>query len=285
MAVEVHNPIASISAGPSTTGFIRAGRDIGLPVDQWRAGVKFESGPCDPPISYPNKQVACEITDSLVDADLITDADPKEEHVVAFEAFYPWTIYENIVCDTSDVVKQRHLDLIETRVGQLRSSLFAQEFSGGGYSGSPSLATTAVPLSTTAYTLTQAIQRLIDARVAAGAPGPHFIHLPIVLEPLASSLTLVSTDDYRLVFDNYVKAYVPTENTADGDAPAVIPNASQAWIGITGPYEYTFDSIEVESVKTLDSKQLNKRFVQAEQKLFFRYETCNTFLAKVTVYS
>lgn len=286
MADVIQVPVAaSIVAGPSTSGFVKGGRKVDWELDVWRDSVKFDAGPCDSPDSYPNKVAACD-PDTLVSSAYIAAADPKAEHQVYTEGpFFPWTVVENIVCYTSDVVKARHLALAQARIDQVRSSKFAQEISRGGMSGSPSFQSDGVSISNTAYDLVEALQRLLDARVVAEAPGPHIFHVPSVFQPLASSLTLVTTEDYKIVFDNYTKTYDPAQPLVGG-GNATAPTANtEAFVAVTGPYEYTFDGVTVDKASTSDALRLNKSFIQAEQKLFYRFETCNTFLAKVTVFS
>jgi hypothetical protein len=277
--------VASIEAGPSTSGFVRGGRDLGWDVAVWRDEVTFDGGPCDSPDSYPNKSAAC-FDDSLVSDAFLAAADPKAEHELNTEGpFFPWTVVENLICNGSDIAKERHLVLSKRRLDQVRSSKFAQEISAGGMSGSPSFQSDGVSISNTAYSLTVALQRLLDARVVAEAPGPHIFHVPSVFQPLASALTLTGTEDYKIVFDNYAKIYDPTQPIVGG-GNATVPGAGEAFVAVTGPYEYAFEPVGDPTVsRTLDARRANKLFIQAEQKLFYRFETCNVFLAKVTVYS
>lgn len=270
--------VASIVPAPTTGGFERGGRPTGIDLAVWRDSTRFVAGPCDAPSSYVNKQSVC---DGLV-AD---DTDPKIENATYLEAFYPWPIYEIQSCVGDDIVKASDLQRATDRLNSVRSSKFAQEISDGIYSGSPSFRSSATPVSDTAYSLTQAIAHLLDVRAGLEAAGPHIIHLPMALAPIAGSSSLSSTDNYTLVFDNYVKDFVPDLDILDDSGQAQAPTANQAWIAITGAYEHAFSPVETQSVSTIDAKRANKRLIRAEQQLFFRYETCNTFLAKVTVFS
>lgn len=282
--LKVKPPIASIIAGPSTTGFVRAGRQLDWNADIFRDGTVSEAGPCEAPVSYPNKQSLC---DGLLDDEReeVTDADPKPVNSLLLERFYTWTTVDNIQCLTSDIVKERHLELVKTRLDNVRSSKFAQEFSDGWASGSASLRSSAVPISNTAYTLQVAVSRLLRARILAEAPGPHFIHIPMAFKPFAKDLNIDSDGDFRVVFDNYVESYTPEENISGGGAATAPTAGSQAWVGITGPFEYAHGDQNSDAVRTIDAKVANQMFIQGEEKLWFRYETCNTFLAKVTLYS
>lgn len=270
--------VASIVPGPTTGGFERGGRPTGIDLSVWGDSAKFIAGPCDAPNSFVNKQSVC---DGLID----DDTDPKIENATYLEAFYPWPVYEIQSCVGDDIVKESDLRRVTDRLNSVRSSKFAQEISAGVSSGSPTFKSSAVPISDTAYTLTQAIARLLDVRVGIEAAGPHVIHLPVALAPLASGASLVSSDVYSLVFDNYVKSYIPDEDIYDDSGAASAPTANQAWIAITGGYEYGSSSVETQAVTTVDARRANKRLIRAEQQLFYRYETCNTFLAKVTVFS
>ena len=49
-------PVANIVTGPTTSGFVSNGRKIEFGVDYWRDSLRFETGPCDAPQSYLNKQ-------------------------------------------------------------------------------------------------------------------------------------------------------------------------------------------------------------------------------------
>lgn len=282
--LKLKTALTSITASPTTTGFVRAGRQLTWDADMFGDSTKFEAGPCESPTSYPNKQSLC---DGLLDdeRDEVADADPKPVNELLWEEFYPWTAVDQIQCLMSDIVKERHLELVKTRLNNVRSSKYAQEFSDGIYSGSPSLRSNAVPLSDTAYSLQVAISRLLRARVQAEAPGPHFIHIPIAFKPFAKDLNLDSDEDVRLVFDNYVESYVPATNISGGGAATAPTANTQAWVGITGPFEYSYGEQDSDAAKTIDAKTANRMFIQGEEKLWFRYETCNTFLAKVTLYS
>lgn len=275
--------VASIVPGPSTGGFERGGRQTSIEESVWRDSAKFIAGPEDSPNSYVNRQSEC---DGLIDdsRDEISGLSDKIVNETYLEAFYPWPVYEIQACYTSDIVKPADLQRARDKLASVRSSKFAQEISDGVWSGSPSFRSSAVPLSSTSYSLTEAMQRLLDARVTAEAPGPHVFHLPSVLEPKASNAVLSSTPDYTIVFDNYVQSYVPDTNISGGGAATAPTPGVQAWIAITGPYEYGFSSVETEPVQTIEARRLNKRLIRAEQQLFFRYETANTFLAKVTLY-
>lgn len=275
--------VASIVPGPSTGGFERGGRQTSIEESVWRDSAKFIAGPEDSPNSYVNRQSEC---DGLLDdtRDEITGLSDKVVNETYLEAFYPWPVYELEACYTSDIVKPSDLQRASDKLASVRSSKFAQEISDGVWSGSPSFRSSAVPLSSTAYSLQIAIQRLVNARVLAEAPGPHFVHLPAVLKAKADSASIVSNDLYTLVFDNYVQSYIPDTNIAGGGAATAPTDGTEAWVAITGPYEYGFSAAETEAVQTIDARRLNKRLIRAEQQLFYRYETANTFLAKVTLY-
>lgn len=273
--------VPGIEGSPTTDGFIRSGRETALSLEDWRDVARFNAGPCDGAESFPNQQSLC---DDLLPDDVSAET-LKTENDLYQESFYPWPIVNIISCIGDDIVTVEDRARATNRLVNNRSALMAKEFSNGRYSGSPSLRSDASPISTTAYSLRDAIARGVEARVNALAEGPHFVHLPVVLKPLADELGIVSNDVYTLVFDAYDKTYVPTQNTIDGGIAAVAPTANQAWIGVTGRYEYGYDTIATESVNTLDAKRANKKLVRAEQQVFYRFETCDTFLVKTTVFS
>lgn len=278
----VINPVAqlaSLSSGPSSSGFVRNGREVEW--SQAALGNAFESGPCTSSVSYPNKQSLC---DDLLDdeRDEVADADPKPLGSLELARFYEWTHVDQISCTGSDVNQERTIARIRGRLANTRSSKFAQEFSDGWASGSPSLRSVATPLSSTAYSLQEAISRLLDAR--ADIAGPHVVHVPLAFKPFAQALSIDSNLDYLVSFDNYAKTYIPATNISGGGA-ATAPNASQAWIGITGGYEWSYGNYREETGRTIDARRANTLFVQGEEDLWFRFETCNTFLAKATLYS
>lgn len=271
--------VPSIIPGPTTGGFERGGRPTSIGLDVWSESAKFVAGPCDAPNSFVNKQSVC---DGLI-AD---DNDPKIENSTYIEAFYPWPVYEIQSCVGDDIVKLVDLQRAENKLNAVRSSKFAKEISNGVSSGSPTFKSSAVPVSDSSYTLTQAIAHLLDARMSVEAVGPHIIHLPVALAPIAGNSELVSNDVYSLVFDNYDQSYIPDEDILDDSGQATAPTVgTQAWIAVTGGYEYGFSPVETQPVTTIDARRANKRLIRAEQQLFYRYETCNTFLAKVTVFS
>jgi len=277
--------VPGIVSGPVTDGFIRGGRETDIGVSDWAERVSFVSGPVDAPSSWINRDAECDgvLDDQRTEIDTLTDKVESSTYIDG--PFYPWPVYQIVSCIGDDIVRPEDEQLVEDKVNSVRSSKFAQEFSDGIWSGSPSLRSTAVPISNTAFSLTNAIMRLVDQRVSVEASGPHFVHLPAFLKPMADSLHLESNDVYRLVFDNYVKSYVPDEDILNDSGKAVAPTSNQAWIAVTGPYEYASSPIETEAVKTIEARKANKKLVRSEQQLFYRYETANTFLAKVTVFS
>lgn len=274
-----------IVAGPTTTGFISGGREVPFSSEDWADKVSYVGDNGEASVGYPNKQVLCET--ELLDEEnpLVGDADPKAVYDrVIHGPFYPWTIYDFEKCDSTDIVTDADLARVRNKLTNNRSAHFANEISTGALSGSPSFLSVGVPVSDTAQSVVDGVARLIDARVTAKAQGPHIIHVNPVLRPKFEDANLVSNDLYRIVYDDYAKTYTPTQDLVGGGS-ATAPNASQAWIAITGAYEYGFVEGTADKAETIDARLTNSQLVGVEDKLFYRFDTTNVFLAKVTVFS
>ncbi len=274
-----------IVAGPTTTGFISGGREVPFSSEDWADRVSYVGDNGEASVGYPNKQVLCE-TELLDDSNpLVGDADPKAAYDrVIHGPFHPWTAYDFEKCDTTDIVTEADLARVRNKLTNTRSALFANEISLGTFSGSPSFRTVGQSVSNTAQTAINGVARLIDARVSVKAQGPHIIHVPVVLRPRFEDANIVSNDLYRIVYDDYVDIYDPTSALVGG-GNATAPSAGEAFIAVTGAYEYGFVEGVAGKAETIDARLTNSQLVGVEDKLFYRFDTTNVFLAKVTVFS
>lgn len=274
---------------PATNGFLRGGSETAIPLDDWRYQVEFVGGPCEPSKSYPNITSVCRTEDDpqnpILELGRLGEYDPKEvSETSIFGPFYPWPVYDIQVCGPDDKVKPVDRERVVNQLNNHRSRRFAREFSDGVFSGSPSLRSVGVPVSNTSFLPLRAVGELIQARVDAGVSGPHIVHVPLVLRPFFEDVSLVSNEDYRIVYDDYSKSYVPDANVVGGGS-ATAPTSAQAWIGVTGAYEYDSSPIVLDDDYTIESKKGNLKSVKGEQQMFYRFETCGVFLAKVTVFA
>lgn len=276
--------IPEIVNAPVTDGFIRGGREVPFGVDEWRGDdVQHKQEPCDAGGSYPNAQKWCD--DELVD---FPAGDPLPEktgvETVVSLPFNSWTMHHEEYCERTDIVLDADKARVAKHLENITSALFAQELSLGSYSGNPSFRSIGVAVTDTAYAPKDAVARLLDARVDNLVVGPHIIHAPIALKPFFDDLNIASNDTYRVVYDAYVKSFDPVQNTIAGGATTA-PTSSQAWIAITGQYEYATDGASTEETVTIDARTANTSFIQAEKKAFYHLDTCGIFLAKVTVFA
>lgn len=277
-----------IARSPISGGFLRGGSETVIPLDDWRYKVDFVGGPCEPAKNYPNIQSVCESEEDpenpVVDLERLGEYDPKDvsdTHIV--EGFRPWPVYEIEQCAGDDIVRPSDRQRVLDQLANHRSSLFAREFSDGLYSGSPSLRSVGVPVSNTAFGPVRAVAELLAARVSVGVAGPHIIVVPLEFRPYFENVDLVSNEDYRIVYDTFAKSYIPDEDIVGG-GEATAPGSGQGWIGIVGNYEYGWSDIVLDDTATIEGKTGNVKAVMGEQQLFYRFDTCGVFLAKVAVF-
>lgn len=263
------NKVSHIVPQSSTVGFEANGRAFpsSIIVDDWRNGVGFVQASCNPAKGWFN----------VCDVPAVADKDFCSPSIVEF---FPFPIFWGEECFGDDVVNDDLLARARQMLNASRSAVMAKEISDSIYSNSPSFADVAIPLNDAAVDLKTGISWLLDNRVRSGVGGKHKIHLPALLAPSAQELQIASNSLYDIVVDNYVKDYVPVNTMADATVPAVV-GANEAWVTVTGEYEYSFTNPEYVVAESLDAKRGNGRVVRFEQQAIFRFDVCNVFAVKV----
>jgi len=271
--------IARVTGKPTVGGFTSSGVNTSVEQYDWDY-TEFLGSPCAKPDGWPNVQAAC---DPSLDFDPVDPGSKSVEGWSQNGPFFSFPSYRNIECFGDDIVSEEEVGLVRQDLVFRQSARLAREFSLGELSGSPSLKSVGVPISNTAYSVVDTVGHLVEARSSNESYGPYNIHVPSFLRPLFEKEKIVSNEMYRVIYDSYSARYVPAMNIPGGSA-ATIPDSKQAWVAISGGYEWGASEPMVGVAQTIEDRRANKKFIQGEHHLFYRFETCNVFLAKVTAF-
>lgn len=246
--------------------------------NEWRSGLTFESlscktvnrwyhDSCDGRVTPPENAL------KVLNSNTITST------------FRPFPTYVFDGCQSGDFLEAVYTKHTKLLLDGGISHEFAKELATGEYSGSPSFTSVAVPVTSTAVTITEALSRLKRARAEAGVIGGAIFHAHEALAPYFQELTverpdglyLIGTNDI-IIFDRY-PTYTPETADEEGTEP-VVPDPDETYITITGQVEYKLGKVNVNAGR----KELqNRLYVRAEQQGIFRFDPCGVYAALVAL--
>lgn len=257
----------------SGKGFEANGRYLpsSITYDDWRSGLSFIEASCNNVKGWYN---ACWANDNNITVTEKVFVEPTTA------SFIPFPMYWGEKCLTTDIPDVNLGLRSKSSFIAGRSSVFAQEISTGIYSGNPSFKSVAIPLNDTATDLVNGISWLINERVSNGAIGKHKIHIPALFNVIAQHNNIGSDELSDYSFDNYATSYTPDLLMPNGQ-PATAPEDDEAWIVITGEYEYGYTNPIYASAEGVDTKSTNSRYSRLENQAIYRFDTCHVYAIKV----
>lgn len=248
-----------------------------IPVNVWRAGISHDA--------LSGKSAA---RGYATTCDIPVPDDPEDYLKPLNEAaltgpFYPFPIAAFAGCSQADINVQDYYTWSDLILKMDVSSEFAQEIALGDHSGSDCFVKNAVPVNTTADTVPAAIKRLQRAWTDYGFIGQAVFHCHTGMALDLANLVRIGPDNRLylagstdiVIFDAY-PAYTPTQNSVAGDSPSA-PGDDEFYITMTSMVE--FGIANYTQVPSEGEQRLNRKFVRAEERGIFRYDTSTALCA------